>query len=100
MSRKRRNTSSPEPDDGVPSPKRRDTQEAGSSYDVDERAKRETPYIDDLTGQTGAFPGLGTETDELFYGPARDGIDYLRMVRYVLPISLLAARALRHYSRP
>jgi hypothetical protein len=36
-------------------------------------------YIDQSTGQRGAFPGLSSNDD--FYGPANDGIDYLRMVR-------------------
>jgi len=37
-------------------------------------------YIDSVTGQRGAFPGLEGEPDD-FYGPANDGMDYLRMVR-------------------
>lgn len=37
-------------------------------------------YIDPTTGQRGAFPGLEGEPDD-FYGPANDGMDYLRMVR-------------------
>ncbi|KAL7276021.1 hypothetical protein RUND412_001016 [Rhizina undulata] len=37
-------------------------------------------YVDPSTGQRGAFPGL-EEDDGEFYGPANDGIDYLRMVR-------------------
>lgn len=39
--------------------------------------------IDPTYGQRGAFPGLeGTNNDdELFYGPAGDGLEYLRMVR-------------------
>lgn len=33
-------------------------------------------------GQKSAFPGLDIEVeDELFYGPAEDGMEYLRMVR-------------------
>lgn len=42
----------------------------------------------DLTyGQRGAFPGLDDDAEEeggegrLFYGPASDGLEYLRMVR-------------------
>ena len=80
MSRKRRNTSSPEPDDELPS-KRHDARGVELDYDSDETETREAPRFDDLTGQTGAFPGLGGDSDELFYGPASDGIDYLRMVR-------------------
>ncbi|KAH0563294.1 hypothetical protein GP486_002134 [Trichoglossum hirsutum] len=40
------------------------------------------PRVDPLTGQHSAFPGLDDDDpDELFYGPANDGLDYLRMVR-------------------
>lgn len=47
------------------------------------------PRLDPTYGQRGAFPGLddaeageGQEGDEsLFYGPASDGLEYLRMVR-------------------
>ena len=39
--------------------------------------------IDPTYGQRGAFPGLdgAHDDDELFYGPASDGLEYLRMVR-------------------
>lgn len=47
-------------------------------------------YIDPYTGQRGAFPGLDEHGDEFFCGPANDGIDYLRMVRYVLNLLLLS----------
>lgn len=40
-------------------------------------------YIDASTGQRGAFPGLEEYGDDFFCGPANDGMDYLRMVRYV-----------------
>lgn len=46
----------------------------------DESMTDEEPRVDAITGQKGAFPGLGDE-DEIFYGPASDGIEYLRMVR-------------------
>ena len=41
------------------------------------------PRLDPTYGQRGAFPGLdGDGVDvELFYGPAEDGLEYLRMVR-------------------
>ncbi len=39
------------------------------------------PKIDPNYGQRGAFPGLDEGPDEPFYGPANDGLDYLRMVR-------------------
>ena len=39
--------------------------------------------IDPTYGQRGAFPGLDDSQvgDGLFYGPASDGFEYLRMVR-------------------
>lgn len=41
------------------------------------------PRVDPTYGQRGAFPGLDGfhDDDELFYGPASDGLEYLRMVR-------------------
>lgn len=40
------------------------------------------PRVDPTYGQRGAFPGLDADNeDELFYGPAGDGLEYLRMVR-------------------
>ncbi len=41
------------------------------------------PRVDPTYGQRGAFPGLDDADgkDELFYGPANDGLEYLRMVR-------------------
>ncbi|KAL2816788.1 hypothetical protein BDW59DRAFT_175703 [Aspergillus cavernicola] len=42
----------------------------------------ERPRNHPVFGQKGAFPGLDTDAgDELFYGPADDGLEYLRMVR-------------------
>jgi len=40
--------------------------------------------VDPSTGQRNAFPGLdGLDGgDDPFYGPAEDGLAYLRMVRY------------------
>ncbi|KAE8375655.1 hypothetical protein BDV26DRAFT_283316 [Aspergillus bertholletiae] len=54
--------------------------------DEDEMAPTVTPYErprnHPIYGQKGAFPGLDTGgDDELFYGPAEDGLEYLRMVR-------------------
>jgi len=81
MSRKRRNTSSPEADE-LPSPKRpnRDVTYDDSEYS-DEEESKEAPRVSEHSGQISAFPGLDGDSDELFYGPAADGIDYLRMVR-------------------
>lgn len=42
----------------------------------------ERPRNHPVYGQKSAFPGLDTAgDDELFYGPAEDGMEYLRMVR-------------------
>ena len=54
--------------------------------DDDEMAPTVTPYERPRThpiyGQKSAVPGLDTAgDDELFYGPAEDGMEYLRMVR-------------------
>lgn len=39
--------------------------------------------VDPTYGQRGAFPGLDDSNgeDAIFYGPASDGLEYLRMVR-------------------
>ena len=39
--------------------------------------------VDPIYGQRSAFPGLDEvdNDDGLFYGPASDGLEYLRMVR-------------------
>lgn len=54
------------------------------------RPPRQKPRTDPIYGQCSAFPGLDDGGDggagdatELFYGPAEDGLEYLRMVRYV-----------------
>ena len=84
MSLKRRNTSSPEPDD-FPSPKRRKSSlEEDSEDNFDHPFSSEQPRLDQTYGQKGAFPGLDENDDELFYGPPSDGLEYLRMVRLVL----------------
>ncbi|KAL4980357.1 hypothetical protein BDW66DRAFT_125041 [Aspergillus desertorum] len=67
------------------------TKRARSSYgednQEDERTQNsitpyEKPRNDPVFGQKSAFPGLDTaDDDELFYGPAEDGLEYLRMVR-------------------
>lgn len=42
----------------------------------------ERPRNHPVYGQKSAFPGLDSvNDDELFYGPAEDGLEYLRMVR-------------------
>lgn len=42
-----------------------------------------TAQVDATYGQRSAFPGLdeAPNGDALFYGPASDGLEYLRMVR-------------------
>ncbi|KAE8139319.1 hypothetical protein BDV38DRAFT_242406 [Aspergillus pseudotamarii] len=54
--------------------------------DEDEMAPTVAPYErprnNPIYGQKSAFPGLDIAgDDELFYGPAEDGMEYLRMVR-------------------
>jgi hypothetical protein len=78
MSRKRRNTSSAEPES--PPTKRPSISVNSDSDESDYPDVGQRPQIDAITGQSGAFPGL-TNDDDDFYGPAADGIDYLRMVR-------------------
>ncbi|KAJ5808098.1 hypothetical protein N7474_009367 [Penicillium riverlandense] len=56
------------------------------SYDdgsdkVDSGTPHERPRSHPIYGQKSAFPGLDDGRDELFYGPAEDGLEYLRMVR-------------------
>lgn len=56
--------------------------------DEEETPRTVTPYErprnHPVYGQKSAFPGLDTASDdELFYGPAEDGLEYLRMVRWV-----------------
>lgn len=55
------------------------------------RPPRQKPRTDPIYGQCSAFPGLDDGVDgeagdvtELFYGPAEDGLEYLRMVRCVI----------------
>ena len=64
-----------------PSPKRPrffdDVESGESTMSSHERPRNHPKY-----GQKNAFPGLNTiDGDELFYGPAEDGLEYLRMVR-------------------
>lgn len=82
MPRKRRNSSSSEPEE-QPSPKRARPFSI-DDFDLDyEPTGTEAPRTNPTYGQKGAFPGLGDDEDgdELFYGPASDGLEYLRMVR-------------------
>lgn len=81
MSRKR--SASPGQDADSPPTKRPQISESESGGEPESRAPR--PRIDPTYGQRGAFPGLDEPESEeaLFYGPAADGLEYLRMVRYV-----------------
>ncbi|KAK5104244.1 hypothetical protein LTS08_002131 [Lithohypha guttulata] len=88
MSSKRRNTSSPECETPVkrrnilpPMETAMERSPSESSVLEPDFDTKERPQLDVYTGQTGAFPGLDVSNGELFYGPANDGIDYLRMVR-------------------
>lgn len=61
----------------APAPKRpRLHEDAG-----DGATPHEQPRSHPVYGQKNAFPGLDDAGDELFYGPADDGLEYLRMVR-------------------
>ena len=52
-----------------------------ASQDGDDQAQAGAK-VDSTYGQRGAFPGLDeVGEDELFYGPADDGMAYVRMVR-------------------
>jgi regulator of vacuolar morphogenesis len=58
------------------------------SYDEEEdgassTASYERPRQHPLYGQKSAFPGLDDGGDELLYDEPDDGLEYLRMVRYV-----------------
>jgi regulator of vacuolar morphogenesis len=87
MSRKRHNTSSPESDYSPPSKKLRSpvhSEIEGEDEGFDDFDEPpEQPRLNTENGQYNAFPGLVGYEDEPFYGPAMDGIDYLRMVRSV-----------------
>ncbi|KAJ5198792.1 uncharacterized protein N7459_008649 [Penicillium hispanicum] len=64
-----------------PSPKRPRVFDEGESGEST-GASHERPRNHPVYGQKNAFPGLDDGgDDELFYGPAEDGLEYLRMVR-------------------
>lgn len=54
-----------------------------SQADGNDDAPGAQSKIDPTYGQRSAFPGLDGPCDDdgLFYGPASDGLEYLRMVR-------------------
>lgn len=82
MARKRRNSSSSESED-LPSPKRARPFSIGDSDLEFEPTTHEEARVHPIYGQRSAFPGLedNNRGDELFYGPASNGLEYLRMVR-------------------
>ena len=62
--------------------KRRRQSTLDDDDDEENPTKAAQPKVDQTYGQRGAFPGLDEGDDEqLFYGPASDGLEYLRMVR-------------------
>jgi hypothetical protein len=75
-----------------------DDDDNGSYSSAESEPVSEQPRLNPIYGQRSAFPGLeGHDPDELFYGPASDGIEYLRMVRSV-PAPL--TRPLRTSAKP
>lgn len=61
--------------------KRRRKFELGDGEEDESSTRAAQPKVDLTYGQRGAFPGLeGGEDERLFYGPASDGLEYLRMV--------------------
>lgn len=81
MAGKRRHSSLSESED-LPSPKRsRPFSVDESDFDY-EPTTHEEPRVNAPYGQQGNSPGLkdGDREDELFYGPASNGPEYLRMV--------------------
>ena len=81
MSRKRRNTSSPEPEEDDPPAKRQRSSWVDDFDTFQHPTTREEPRVDSSSGQQSAFPGLDDDDGELIYGDPEDGLQYLRMVR-------------------
>ena len=79
MTNKRRNREIQDGESPLRSKRSRITNTDGS----DDLPTSSQPRIDPTYGQRGAFPGLDDfpNDDGLFYGPASDGLEYLRMVR-------------------
>ncbi|KAJ9407231.1 hypothetical protein DTO045G8_5080 [Paecilomyces variotii] len=83
------------------SPYAKRTRQSYAEDDEDEAPSRSSPYErprnHPVYGMKNAFPGLDDPAgDELFYGPAEDGLEYLRMVRSEansLPTLFVAAKA-------
>ncbi|KAF7718432.1 Uncharacterized protein PECH_005913 [Penicillium ucsense] len=64
-----------------PASKRPRLNDSGDRESFQSIDNQERPKNDPTFGQKSAFPGLDDGGDELFYGSADDGIEYLRMVR-------------------
>lgn len=82
MTKKRKSTSA-----SVPNSKRPRNDSYSLNEDDNElSADGVQPRLDPTYGQRGGFPGLDGHggDEELFYGPAEDGLEYLRMVRSVV----------------
>jgi len=79
MTKKRKQPDS-NPSDTLFTSKRSRPNQLDGSAEVPSSAQ---PRIHPTYGQRGAFPGLDEPVgdNELFYGPANDGMEYLRMVR-------------------
>ncbi|PYH95551.1 hypothetical protein BO71DRAFT_377256 [Aspergillus ellipticus CBS 707.79] len=69
-------------DDEQPQPQHK-PQSHSHSHSHSHSQQTERPRNHPVYGQKSAFPGLDVADDdnELFYGPAEDGLEYLRMVR-------------------
>ncbi|KAJ5174754.1 uncharacterized protein N7482_000631 [Penicillium canariense] len=65
----------------APSPKRLRISNEDGSDTLPSMSSHDRPRNNPIYGQKSAFPGLDDGGDELFYGPADDGLEYLRMVR-------------------
>ena len=81
MTNKRKGFEGPSGESAVHSKRARFNNPDGS--DADDLPSSSQPRLDPTYGQRGAFPGLDDlqDHDGLFYGPASDGLEYLRMVR-------------------
>lgn len=65
----------------LPAPKRPRLSEGDHGGHQPSESSYERPRQDPIYGMKNAFPGLDDGGDELSYGPAEDGLEYLRMVR-------------------
>lgn len=81
MTQKRKNAAS-RSEHLVESKRLRPTNYCGSDDESHTSANPQS-RVDPTYGQRSAFPGLDelSVDDALFYGPARDGLEYLQMVR-------------------